>query len=99
MGRSETSKYYREYKPDLFWQSYIECLWEYHIAPQILKEANQLYLPDGSPQLILVLKGSYDRYFTDGRTEHISGSVFIPQRSSAVRIEHESGTKLSYNFV
>jgi len=94
MDRSETGKYYREYKPDLFWQSYIECFWEFDIPEKIIKEANQIYLPDGSPQMILVLKKSYTRTFPDGRSEKISGPVLIPQRTSAVKIDHEPGTKL-----
>jgi AraC-like DNA-binding protein len=94
MDRSEGSKYYREYKPDLFWQSYIECFWEFHIAQEILTEANQVYLPDGSPQMIIVLNGSYERTFPDGRNEIVSDSVLIPQRTSAVRIIHDPGTKL-----
>ncbi len=94
MERSEGSKYYLEYKPDLFWQSYIECFWEFHIAQEIISEANQVYLPDGSPQMIFVLEGSYQRTFPDGRTEKVSKPVLIPQRNSAVRIGHEPGTKL-----
>ncbi|MBN2856867.1 MAG: hypothetical protein JXN63_00550, partial [Candidatus Delongbacteria bacterium] len=94
MDSAQGSKYYREYKPDLFWQSYIECFWEFHIAGDILAEANQVYLPDGSPQMIVVLKGSYERTFPDGRKERVSDAVFIPQRTSAVRIIHEPGTKL-----
>ncbi|MDD3044469.1 MAG: helix-turn-helix domain-containing protein [Candidatus Delongbacteria bacterium] len=94
MESSEASKYYREYKPDLFWQSYIECFWEFHIAPEILNEANQIYLPDGSPQMIVVLDKNYERTFPDGRTEKISEPVLIPQRNSAVRINHEPGTRL-----
>jgi len=38
MESSEGSKYYREHKPDLFWQSYIECFWEFHIPPEIINE-------------------------------------------------------------
>jgi AraC-like DNA-binding protein len=94
MGKTEESKYYREYKPDLFWQNYIECFWEFHIAPEILNEANQVYLPDGNTQIIMVQNGSYDRTFPDGRNETVKGVVIIPQRTSAVRIIHEPGTKL-----
>jgi len=94
MESSEGSKYYREHKPDLFWQSYIECFWEFHIPPEIINEANQVYLPDGSPQMIVVLDKSYQRTFPDGRSETIRDAVLIPQRNSAVRINHESGTRL-----
>ncbi|HXK49917.1 MAG TPA: helix-turn-helix domain-containing protein [Clostridiales bacterium] len=94
MKISEENKYYREYKPDLFWQSYVECFWEFHIAEEILTEANQVYLPDGSPQIIVVLDGSYERTFPDGRTEIIRDAVLIPQRNSAVRINHKPGTRL-----
>lgn len=94
MNSYEGSKYYKEYKPDLFWQSYIECFWEFYIAEEILTEANQVYLPDGSPQIIIVMKGSYERTFPDGRSETIRDAVLIPQRNSAVRINHEPGTRL-----
>jgi AraC-like DNA-binding protein len=94
MNSSDGKKYYREHKPDLFWQSYIECFWEFYIAEEILTEANQVYLPDGSPQIIVVLDGSYERTFPDGRSETIRDAVLIPQRNSAVRINHEPGTRL-----
>jgi len=94
MAKTEESKYYREYKPDLFWQNYVECFWEFHIAPEILNEANQVYLPDGNTQIIIVKNGSYERIFPDGRIETVNGAVIIPQRTSAVRIIHESGTRL-----
>jgi AraC-like DNA-binding protein len=94
MAKTEESKYYREYKPDLFWQNYVECFWEFHIEPEILNEANQVYLPDGNTQIIIVQNGSYERIFPDGRIETVNGAVIIPQRTSAVRIIHEPGTKL-----
>ncbi|HQO09171.1 MAG TPA: helix-turn-helix domain-containing protein [Clostridiales bacterium] len=94
MADQAALKYYREYKPDLFWQNYIECFWEFDIEPEILTEANQIYLPDGNSQIIIIIKGSYERYFKDGRREKVNSAVIIPQRTHAVKIDHEPGTKL-----
>jgi AraC-like DNA-binding protein len=94
MADQSVSKYYREYKPDLFWQNYIECFWEFDIEPEILSETNQIYLPDGNSQIIIVKQKSYSRIFPDGRREKVNSAVIIPQRSHAVKIDHEPGTKL-----
>jgi len=91
---TQGSKYYREHKPDLFWQNYIECFWEFDIKPEIISEANQIYLPDGNSQIIIVKTKSYDRIFPDGRRETVSSPVIIPQRTHAVKIDHEPGTRL-----